>query len=76
MVDVIVDKQDTECTIWSVAPVSIIQVLDLYACLLTIRAEKMECEGLGGNQKGLLEKLVNIRHGRVGASSSSSIGQW
>ena len=58
MVDVIVDKQDTKCTIWSVAPVSIIQVLDLYACLSTIRAEKMECEGLGGNQKGLLEKLV------------------
>ena len=58
MVDVIVDKQDTKCTIWSVAPVSIIQVLNLYAYLSTIRAEKMECEGLEGNQKGLPKKLV------------------
>ena len=46
-----------EWTKWLVAPVSMIQVLDLYACLSTTWAEKMEWERLGGIQYGLLEKL-------------------
>ena len=46
-----------EWTKWLVAPVSMIQVLDLYACLSTTWAEKMEWEWLGGIQYGLLEKL-------------------
>ncbi|KAM4121627.1 hypothetical protein ACB094_01G020100 [Castanea mollissima] len=42
-VEVIEVKQETECTIWSVAPVSMIQSVDENISLLTSFAEKIEC---------------------------------
>ena len=54
-------KQDTECTMWSVAPVSITQLDPLKAVLSTFLAEKMECwkEGL----KRWLEWLPDMSAG-------------
>ena len=43
MVEVIVVKRDTECTIWFVALVSIIHSEVLCACLSTMWVEKIEC---------------------------------
>ena len=58
--EVIVVSWDSEWTIWSVAPVSIIQESDLNTVLSTIWAENTKWEKLGGIQKGLPEKLEEI----------------
>ena len=58
--EVIVVNWDTEWTIWSVAPVSIIQESNLKTVLSTTWAENIEWEKLGGIQKGLPEKLEEL----------------
>ena len=64
MVDAIVVRQEIEWIIWPVASMSIYDM-----------RKKMEWERLGGNQKGLPEKLAKVRHGWTSASSSSCIRQ-
>ena len=58
IVEVMVVKQETEWTMWSVAPMSMIQSWGLYACLSTYWAENIEWDKFGGNQKGLPKKLL------------------
>ena len=58
--EVIVVSWDTEWTIWSVAPVSIIQESDLNTVLSTTWAKNTEWEKLGGIQKGFPEKLEEL----------------
>ena len=48
-------KYVMECTIWSVASVSVTQSMDLKASLFTILAEKIECSKLG-----LKDKVVKV----------------
>ena len=70
---------------WSVAPVSRIQELDLKQCLSMTWAEKIEWDKCGAFQKGLLEKLeeddkaeaavgeaVAIVKGRAGAIAEAT----
>ena len=48
---------EIEWTMWSVAPVLMIQSLDLNSCLINNLGRKMEWDKFGGNQKGLPKKL-------------------
>ena len=57
-VEVIEVKQETECTIWSVAPVSMTQSMDENISLLTSFAEKTECFKL--ELKDKLEAILAI----------------
>ena len=52
-------KHDIEWTIWSVAPLSIIQSISLKIFLTTILVEKIECSKVG--TKGTLGVVPNIR---------------
>ena len=58
-VAVIEVKQDIKWTIWSVAPVSIIQSVSLKIFLSTVLAEKIECSKVG--TKGTIELIPDIR---------------
>ena len=58
-VAITVVKHDKECTIWSVAPVSITQSELLKAFLSTILVEKTECFRLG--TRGILEFIPDMK---------------
>lgn len=55
-------KQDTECIMWSVVPVSITQSVALKLSLLTVLAEKIKCFKVGLKGKlGMIPYMVLMK---------------